>query len=72
MYENNKKLWDLYNQFLEELVKVKYAYNFSWLGLPVLKVPQELYAIQEIIWKTKPDLIIETGVACGGSLLLRK
>lgn len=69
MYEDNKKLWELYNQFIEELVKVKYAYNFYWLGLQVIKVPQELYAIQEIIWKTKPDLIIETGVACGGSVI---
>lgn len=47
----------------------KYTYNFSWLGRPVIQFPQDLFAIQEIIWRTQPDLIIETGVAHGGSIL---
>ncbi len=46
-----------------------YTYNFSWLGRPVIQFPQDLLAAQEIIWSTKPDLIIETGVAHGGSIV---
>lgn len=48
----------------------KYSYNFDWLGLPIIQFPQDILALQEIIWKTKPDLIIETGIARGGSLIL--
>ena len=47
----------------------KYTYNFSWLGRPIIQFPQDLAALQEIIWGTKPDLIIETGIAHGGSLI---
>lgn len=47
-----------------------YSYNFDWLGLPIIQFPQDIVAMQEIIWSTKPDLIIETGVARGGSLIL--
>ena len=45
----------------------KYSYNFSWMGRPIIQYPQDLVAVQEIIWNVKPDLIIETGVAHGGS-----
>ena len=47
----------------------KYTYNFTWLGRPIIQFPQDLAAMQEIIWATKPDLIIETGIAHGGSLI---
>ena len=47
----------------------KYAYNFTWLGRPIIQFPQDLAAMQEIIWETKPDIIIETGIAHGGSLI---
>ena len=47
-----------------------YAQNFTWLGRPVIQVPQDVYAIQELIWTCRPDLIIETGIAHGGSLVL--
>lgn len=47
-----------------------YTYNFSWLGRPIIQYPQDMVALQEIIWNVKPDLIIETGIAHGGSLLL--
>ena len=47
-----------------------YSYNFSWLGRPIIQYPQDIMAVQEIIWQVKPDLIIETGVAHGGSLIL--
>jgi len=47
----------------------EYVYHFTWLGLPIIQSPQDIIAIQEIIWKVKPDLIIETGVARGGSVI---
>ena len=50
-------------------VKYEYSYHFSWLGLPIIQYPQDIIAIQELIWKIKPDLIIETGIARGGSLI---
>jgi len=68
-YQNNKPLQEAYHVFIEQLVKAKYAYNFFWLGVPVLQAPQDLQALQEIIWESKPNLIIETGIAWGGSLI---
>ena len=49
--------------------KANYVYNFFWLGVPIIQIPQDLQAIQEIIWEVKPDLIIETGIAWGGTLM---
>jgi len=46
-----------------------YTYNFSWLGRPIIQYPQDIVAMQELIWATHPDLIIETGIAHGGSLI---
>ena len=48
----------------------RYSYNFSWLGRPVIQYPQDIVALQELVWKVRPDLIIETGIAHGGSLIL--
>jgi cephalosporin hydroxylase len=50
--------------------RYNYSYNFSWLGRPVIQYPQDIVATQEIIFRAKPDLIIETGIAHGGSLIL--
>src|SRR5271166_2899053 len=47
----------------------RYSYNFSWLGRPIIQYPQDIVAMQELIWKIQPDLIIETGIAHGGSLI---
>jgi len=47
-----------------------YTYNFCWLARPIIQYPQDIVALQELIWKVKPDLIIETGIAHGGSLIL--
>jgi cephalosporin hydroxylase len=47
-----------------------YTYNFQWLGRPIIQYPQDIQAMQEIIWSTRPDVIIETGIAHGGSLML--
>ncbi len=55
--------------WMREITRHKYAYNFTWLGRPIIQLPQDMVAIQEIIWKIKPDLIVETGVAHGGSLI---
>jgi len=49
--------------------KHKYSYNFTWLGRPVIQFPQDIVAMQELIWTIQPDLIIETGVAHGGSII---
>jgi len=46
-----------------------YSYNFSWLGRPIIQYPQDIVAMQELIWSIQPDLIIETGIAHGGSLI---
>jgi len=55
--------------FTEASTKPKYSYNFSWLGRPIIQYPQDMIAMQELIWSVQPDLIIETGIAHGGSLI---
>ncbi len=52
-----------------ETAAYNYTYNFSWMGRPIIQFPQDMVAMQEIIWDVKPDLIIETGIAHGGSLI---
>jgi len=69
-YLNKSDLQKSGHRFLMETLKEKYSYNFNWMGIPIIQYPQDIVALQEIIWATKPDLIIETGVARGGSLLL--
>ena len=49
--------------------RYRYSYNFSWMGRPVIQYPQDLVAMQEVLWRVQPDLIVETGVAHGGSLV---
>ena len=67
---NEKKLIEAAAAFILGSTPPKYSYNFSWLGRPIIQYPQDMVAVQEIIWKVKPDLIIETGIAHGGSLIL--
>ena len=55
--------------FMRETAAYRYSYNFTWLGRPIIQFPQDIIAMQEIIWQVKPDLIIETGIAHGGSLI---
>ena len=64
------KLRRLADQWLHESITNHYVYNFSWLGRPIIQSPQDIMAMQEIIWDVKPDMIIETGIAHGGSLIL--
>jgi len=55
--------------WLRRAFEQKYMYNFSWMGRPIIQTPVDMMAMQELIWQVKPQLIIETGVAHGGSLL---
>jgi len=48
----------------------RYSYHFEWLGRPVIQHPQDILAIQQLVWEIRPDLIVETGIARGGSLVL--
>ena len=75
----NKKIIDLMNRRKSLLKKSKdwidaafdyeYVYHFRWLGRPIIQFPQDMVAVQELIWKIKPDFIIESGIARGGSLI---
>ncbi len=55
--------------FTTKSVDAKYSYNFTWMGRPIIQYPQDIVAMQELIWRVQPDLIIETGIAHGGSLI---
>jgi cephalosporin hydroxylase len=65
----DKELKELSIRWVECSSKYNYSYNYEWLGRPIIQFPPDMIAIQEIIWKIKPDLIIETGIARGGSLI---
>lgn len=70
--ENITKDKEIHNnalKFFIETTKYNYTYHFDWLGIPIIQYPQDMVAMQELVWKLKPDLIIETGVARGGSLI---
>lgn len=56
--------------WLQTSMRQRYVYNFDWLGRPIIQYPQDMVAMQELVWTTRPDLIIETGIAHGGSLVL--
>jgi cephalosporin hydroxylase len=68
-YRQNHFLRETAENFCLETLKNKYSYNFTWLGRPIIQYPQDLILMQELIWETKPSLIIETGIAHGGSLI---
>lgn len=73
-----QQVLDLYSKEAFELIseqwlKVgwnqKHIYTFSWMGRPIIQLPQDMVRIQEVIYQVKPDVIIETGIAHGGSLI---
>lgn len=66
----NASLKQSASKLMEESLKAQYSYNFSWLGRPIIQYPQDIVAMQQLIWAIQPDLIIETGIAHGGSLIL--
>lgn len=61
---------DLSQEWLKQSMSRQYVYNFEWMGRPIIQYPQDIVAMQELVWEVKPDLIIETGIAHGGSLIL--
>jgi len=66
----DKEFLKLGNSWNEQAITHRYAHNMLWLGRPLMQLPQDIYATHEIIWNVNPDLIIETGIAHGGSLIL--
>lgn len=68
-YENDESLKSDAAAFMRSSIAGRYSYNFSWLGRPIIQYPQDMVAMQELIWSIQPDLIIETGIAHGGSLI---
>lgn len=66
---NDRDLQSLSNIWMREVGRYNWSYNFRWLGRPAIQLPNDTWAMQELIWLIKPDLIIETGIAHGGSLI---
>ena len=69
-YANDKEFSALSKKWLQVSMQRKYVYNFDWMGRPIIQYPQDMIGVQELIWLVRPDLIIETGIAHGGSLML--
>ena len=71
-YRDNVELQTTADRFFDLIGydKARYVYNFTWAGVPLIQLPQDVQLKQELIWEVKPTLVIETGVAWGGSLLL--
>ncbi|MDR2634312.1 MAG: cephalosporin hydroxylase family protein [Treponema sp.] len=68
--QNTPELWRKAYDWMFDPALKHYGYHFEWLGRPIIQYPQDIVQFQEIVWQTKPDLIIETGIAHGGSLML--
>jgi cephalosporin hydroxylase len=66
---NNLEFKTASRDWMQLSVDNKYSYQFDWLGVPIIQMPEDLIVFQEIVYKTQPDLIIETGVARGGSII---
>jgi cephalosporin hydroxylase len=61
---------ELSNSWMHHAAQKQYMYNFSFLGRPIIQLPQDMVAFQELVWEVKPDLIVECGIAHGGSLIM--
>lgn len=68
-YKNEKEWQRQSLDWMTQAFRKRYVYNFSWLGRPIIQMPTDMVAVSELIWAVKPDLIIETGIAHGGSLI---
>lgn len=55
--------------WIREIARHNWAYNFTWLGRPAIQFPNDTWALQELVWATRPDVVVETGIAHGGSLI---
>ena len=69
-FSEDARLKTIAHDWVFHSMQQKYLYNFDWLGRPIIQYPEDMVAIQELIWKVKPTLVIETGIAHGGSLVL--
>ncbi|HJV75262.1 MAG TPA: cephalosporin hydroxylase family protein [Noviherbaspirillum sp.] len=69
-FGKDQQLRSFSRDWLEASMARQYVYNFHWLGRPIIQYPQDMVAMQDLIWRTRPDLVIETGIAHGGSLVL--
>ncbi len=69
-FATEKTLNELSHQWIFHSMQQKYLYNFDWLGRPIIQYPEDMVAVQELVWTVRPSLIIETGIAHGGSLIL--
>jgi cephalosporin hydroxylase len=67
---SNQEVLQLTQEWVNKANQLKYSYHFEWMDRPIIQYPQDMVAMQELIWKVKPDLIIETGIAHGGSLIM--
>lgn len=67
---SNEDLRDSARAFMNSSIAALYSYNFTALGRPIIQYPQDIVAMQELIWEVRPDVIVETGIAHGGSLIL--
>src|SRR3990167_8532604 len=68
--QQDPKLIPLTLAWVEATSPHKYTYHFTCMGRPLIQFPQDMIAIQELIWRIRPDLVIETGIAHGGSLVM--
>ena len=65
----NGALQRLSRQWFDASARAKYSYHFEWMGRPIIQYPQDIVAMQEILWRVRPDIVVETGIAHGGSLV---
>lgn len=65
----DQEMAELTRRWFQRASALEYSYHFKWLGLPIIQFPQDMIALQELVWNVQPDLIVETGVARGGSLI---
>ena len=65
----DKELIELTQLWISKAEKFKYSYHFEWLGRPIIQHPQDMLGLQQLLWSVQPDIIIETGIARGGSMI---
>jgi len=65
----DRRLKDIRLSLYEDFIKYRYSYNFTWYGRPIIQYPDDIMALQRLLFSVRPDLIVETGVAHGGSLI---
>lgn len=65
----NAALQTATREWFNASARAKYSYHFEWMGRPIIQYPQDMIAMQEVLWRVQPDILIETGIAHGGSLI---